>query len=242
MSRNCPSILAMPIEIVIGIGLAVLVWTPPSFAAEASQAQLRQAHVLANPVLRDNAADSDFLAYMGRLHNSNSNIWVVLYYVFRESIIEQNEDKKYWLSKLKMYNDLAEALSDYLKKLNEAASGLNGKADDPDEKSKGEGVWGDLLDELEEALDRLKARVGSITDLPESETHALMTMVTKDRRFLENARRLGRRVLAIAQTPRLGTKPTFQKDFLPVPPPVPQHVPPPPPRVEPIIPARPPGR
>ncbi len=242
MSRNCPSILATSTEIVIGIGLAVLVWTAPSFAADASQAQLRQAHVLANPVLRDNASDADFLAYMGKLSNSGINVMEVLYRVLRESINDQNEDKKYWLAKLKMYNAIAEALSDYLKDLNKAMSGLNGNEKNPDEKSKGGGWLSDLLDELEEALDRLKARVASISDLPESETHALQSMVTKERRFLESARRLQRRVLAMAQTPRLGTKPTFQKDFLPVSPPVPQHVPAPPPRVEPIIPARPPGR
>jgi hypothetical protein len=53
----------------------------------------------------------------------------VLFLVFRDSIVEQNEDKKHWLDKLAMANEIADALSDYLKELTEAALRLHGSKD-----------------------------------------------------------------------------------------------------------------
>ena len=49
-----------------------------------------------------------------------SNIMALLFFVFRESIKEQNEDKKYWLGRLKEMNKIAQALADQLKYLNQA--------------------------------------------------------------------------------------------------------------------------
>ena len=43
-----------------------------------------------------------------------TNVLETLFTVLRESVNDQNEDKKYWLSKLKMRNKINEALADYL--------------------------------------------------------------------------------------------------------------------------------
>ena len=45
---------------------------------------------------------------------SNTEIMATLFYIFKEAIDDMNEDKAYWLQKLKNHNDIAEALGDYL--------------------------------------------------------------------------------------------------------------------------------
>ncbi len=49
----------------------------------------------------------------------------LLFFIFRESIMEQNEDKQYWLSKLKDLNAVADELSSYLEELNKASQKLS---------------------------------------------------------------------------------------------------------------------
>ncbi len=53
--------------------------------------------------------------------DSAVNIMEALFLVFRESIEETNSDKKYFLDKLKMYNEMSEALDDYLGELVDVA-------------------------------------------------------------------------------------------------------------------------
>jgi len=48
------------------------------------------------------------------------DVMSALFHVFKESIEQTNEDKQYFLSKLADMNEIAEAMSDYLKELNEA--------------------------------------------------------------------------------------------------------------------------
>lgn len=57
----------------------------------------------------------------------SGNIMEQLFHVFRESVSESNEDKKYWLNKLKEYNKIGEALEDYISSLTESARKLNDK-------------------------------------------------------------------------------------------------------------------
>lgn len=52
------------------------------------------------------------------------NILAMLYFVFRESIVEQNEDKRYWLTRLKEMNKISDALADQLKYLQNKARQL----------------------------------------------------------------------------------------------------------------------
>ncbi|MEM6734004.1 MAG: hypothetical protein AAF658_20750, partial [Myxococcota bacterium] len=58
----------------------------------------------------------------------NGNIMELLYLVFRDSIRQTNEDKKYFLVKLQEYNKMAEALSDYLSELVEESQRLSSEA------------------------------------------------------------------------------------------------------------------
>lgn len=46
-----------------------------------------------------------------------------LFTVFKESIDGTDSDKEYWLSKLQQQEEAGEAMSDYLKELNEASGG-----------------------------------------------------------------------------------------------------------------------
>lgn len=56
------------------------------------------------------------------------NIHEILFVCFKEAIKETNEDKKYFLSKLKMYNDIGEQLSEELKELTQHSRELGIKA------------------------------------------------------------------------------------------------------------------
>jgi methyl-accepting chemotaxis protein len=76
---------------------------------------------VANPTAANHA---DFLSRMAAVKTQfpNGNIMEVLFLVFRESIQETNEDKKYFLLKLQEFNTMAEKISDYLSHLvNESA-------------------------------------------------------------------------------------------------------------------------
>jgi len=57
--------------------------------------------------------------------NAGSDIMATLFLVFRESIEEANEDKKYFLEKLRTMNKISQALGDYLKELNELTIEVN---------------------------------------------------------------------------------------------------------------------
>lgn len=59
---------------------------------------------------------------------SQGNVMELLYLVFRDSIKETNEDKKYFLIKLQSYNAIAESLSDYLSELVRDSEDLSNKA------------------------------------------------------------------------------------------------------------------
>jgi len=71
-----------------------------------------------------------FTDYMKRIEaeNPHGNIMEVLFLVFRQSIEETNEDKKYFLTKLKMFNDMGEALSGYLSELVDVSRDLGAAA------------------------------------------------------------------------------------------------------------------
>jgi hypothetical protein len=72
-----------------------------------------------------------FAEYMNRIEaeQPNGNIMEVLFLVFKESIQETNEDKKYFLKKLSMFNDMAEELSGYLEYLTDMSQELSAKGE-----------------------------------------------------------------------------------------------------------------
>ncbi len=49
----------------------------------------------------------------------HGDVMAAIFHIFKEAIEETNEDKKFWLQKLENMNDIAEAMGDYLKELNE---------------------------------------------------------------------------------------------------------------------------
>lgn len=55
---------------------------------------------------------------------TSGNIWGLLYFLFRESIQEENKDKRYFIGRLKEMNKVAEALADYLESLSEVSREL----------------------------------------------------------------------------------------------------------------------
>jgi methyl-accepting chemotaxis protein len=83
---------------------------------------------LANPT---NANQAEFMSRMRALEAvyPNGNIMEVLFLVFRESIKETNEDKKYFLLKLQEFNKMAEGLSDYLAYLVDKSQELGDKCE-----------------------------------------------------------------------------------------------------------------
>jgi hypothetical protein len=72
------------------------------------------------------AAQKAFVAYIESVtqHNPHGNIMGVIFLVFRDSIEEQNEDKRYWLERLKEQDAIADALGDYLEELASASRDL----------------------------------------------------------------------------------------------------------------------
>jgi hypothetical protein len=69
----------------------------------------------------------EFMDRMAALKSQfpNGNIMEVLFLVFRESIQETNEDKKYFLLKLQEFNTMAEKISDYLSHLVDESARLS---------------------------------------------------------------------------------------------------------------------
>jgi hypothetical protein len=133
------------------------------------------------------------------------NIMATLFFVFRESIVEQNEDKKYWLTKLKEMNEIAEALADQLKYLNDRLSQLEEKkrskqydTDDEEYDPGPEKVLVDLKVLALEADDRgVIAGCDSIPCvtaraqlLNKDEINALVSTIEADRETVRNKRQM----------------------------------------------------
>lgn len=79
---------------------------------------------LANPTPENQAK---FLESVDAISGLNGNIMELLFLVFRESINETNEDKRYFLGKLQDFNKIAEGLTEYLGELSDKALELSEK-------------------------------------------------------------------------------------------------------------------
>lgn len=132
---------------------------------------------------------------------SGGNIMATLYHVFRESILAQNEDKKYWLTKLKHQNQLGKQLADYLASLSELSRELGASA------SAGSGRTercGKAADGAEGAADRLLSTLARVeASGPPAELRAdlerLRRTVQRERTALREMRGLVDEVSARAQ-------------------------------------------
>ena len=56
--------------------------------------------------------------------SEDTDTMALLFEIFKESIEDANKDKRYWLTKLKKMNEIAEAMGDYLQELNAAEAHL----------------------------------------------------------------------------------------------------------------------
>ena len=76
----------------------------------------------------DHALQAEFTEHLGRIIDSHgtTNIHEMLFVVFKESVAEMQEDKKYYLEKLARMNQMGEALSAYLEELADASRRLGG--------------------------------------------------------------------------------------------------------------------
>jgi hypothetical protein len=68
-------------------------------------------------------SNSEFISKMIQMMDTipKGDVMATLFYIFRESIEEANEDKSYFLKRLEEMNEIAEAMADYLRELTDAA-------------------------------------------------------------------------------------------------------------------------
>jgi hypothetical protein len=68
--------------------------------------------------------------FEGYMAPRNGNIMDMLFLVFRQSVVQQNEDKRYFLEKLEQYNELSDALRVYVEALNAILNVINAPGDE----------------------------------------------------------------------------------------------------------------
>jgi hypothetical protein len=75
----------------------------------------------------DRALQTEFADRLGPAIGSSGSVNIIelLFAVFKESLVEMQEDKKYWLSKLAAMNQMGEEISDYLEELADASRELS---------------------------------------------------------------------------------------------------------------------
>ena len=187
------------------VGLAIATFFGQSSVIAAQRATLRRAARL-TPVHRRQARSigkqlvrSRHLSFSALdrfvAKTPRSNIMAGLFAVFRESIIETNKDKRYWLQKLKTHNEIAAALGDYLKELNDAA-GQSGNKNEPCSASKAVAT----TYKLETALNNTERKIRRLPRL-----HRAKPAIRALRRSLSRDRRLIRKARAIYQRQRVKT-------------------------------------
>lgn len=71
------------------------------------------------------------------VRSQGADLTAFLYAVMVESIKEQNEEKKYWITRLAELNEIDEAISDYLKSLNDASRRLADMRREPEDDGSG---------------------------------------------------------------------------------------------------------
>jgi predicted HNH restriction endonuclease len=116
------------------------------------------------------------------MDDSSSNIMQMLYYIIKESVQGQTEDKKYWLSKLKTDQDaLREELANYIKELVKLTNEIAALDGSPDSSAAAS------FARAEAALQQFEAKLET-SNLPYAEKKTLRTMVEQDHSFYRNAR------------------------------------------------------
>ena len=103
-----------------------------------ARSPLRSRNRATAPIPRVRPPDG-FFVKIGALQSKfpeSGDIMALLYYVFKESIHQQNEDKKYWLNKLADRNKINDAINEYMNELTDEARKMNEKVRKAEEESK----------------------------------------------------------------------------------------------------------
>jgi hypothetical protein len=192
--------------------VSLLLLAPAARAGDASLDHGRTAELVS--VYEGNGSEAAFVerltaAMEGR---PGGNMMAVLYFVFAESIEQQNEDKKAWISKLRQQNAIAEALAEYLERLEEAAEDLRCISEKRRDCRDG-------LGNAENAVRAFEVELRRAVDLPEDAMRELRVMAKRDRQLFARARSLEQRVRASA--PDAKPVPRAAQPLQPTPPPDP---------------------
>ncbi len=102
--------------------------------------------------------------------------------VFRESIAQVEENKKYWLSRMKETNEISEAISDYMKEINDALLHLQG--------SKKKKAKMKLRNFKIEDDDEATTIQPSVVELTANELNKEISKIESDRETVRNKRQL----------------------------------------------------
>ncbi|HKK05116.1 MAG TPA: hypothetical protein VKA50_04640 [Gammaproteobacteria bacterium] len=181
----------------------LLLWLslPALALAGAAAQEVQRTRALAGPVLTQGASDRALVAHLRAVHQRNpgANIEELVFLVFRESYMDQMKDKKYWLAKLKRYNELHKAMRDYLEELNGASGELNARPGGTT--VAGSGPTGHALNRMAAALRRFEAALRRSRGLNPADRRALNAMIVRDRQFIRASRRLSAQGRAISRSP-----------------------------------------
>ena len=86
-----------------------------------------------------------------------SDVLTTLFMVFRESVVQMNDNMEYWIDKLLLYNRLGEVISDHLKELTDVL----GDVDEGKNKDDCKESWRLVLSKQQRSLETLAETVES---------------------------------------------------------------------------------
>lgn len=101
--------------------------TPKSLIAKIQKSEQNKNNLISN--VKNLQKSCSTLKKVNSNVNNATDILEALFSVFKESIEDMEDDKEYMLAKLEMFNDMGEALSDYLHEINEAAQEVSEEKD-----------------------------------------------------------------------------------------------------------------
>lgn len=172
---------------------------PAAAPVQADAATRTEASRVGRELVR-NPSSAGVRAYVDRVHSKypHGNVNELVFLVMREALKEANEDKKYWIAKLEMYNEIGKALSEYLKELSDLARGGGSGSDE----GKGQPEVDTEIQSLRKALGQLEAVITrtKVDPAQASDVEELRLSLARDRKAIHVAEQELRRALT------LGTK------------------------------------
>jgi hypothetical protein len=165
-----------------------------------ADARTRSEAIRVGRALVQNPNSSGFRAYVDRLHSEHpdGNINELVFLVTRAAINETIEDKKYFVGKLEMYNEMGKALGNYLDELEKAANEAGGGG------GKGQSEVNAEIASLRKAIGVLQAVMNRTEVAPahEPDVAKLRSSLANDRKAIAAAEKELRRALAFSAAAR----------------------------------------